>query len=384
MKFGFCSLALMLLASPLFAAEPGKYLVYFGCYTGTKPGDSKGISVSTFDANTGTLSKPVTVFETVNPSFLAVHPKLKVLYAVGEVGDENKPAQGVSAYGMDTNSGGLKKINYLPSGGSAPCHVSLSPDGKIAVCANYSGGSCAFYQVDANGKLEKELAFFKHAGKGGPDKGRQEMAHGHCGRFDPSGKFCYVCDLGLDCVKVYSIGATITPAGEITLPPGSGPRHITIAPQGNLAFVNGELNSTVNVVKLNAEKGTGEVVQSISTLPGGKPVAGNSTAEVLLHPNGKLVYCSNRGHNSIAAFSWDGSKLTPIGHATKGINIPRNFNLDPTNKWMLVANQDGNDVAVFKLDEQGVPQPTGVTVPVGKPVCVKFVEKDSTTKGVAD
>ena len=220
-------------------------------------------------------------------------------------------------------------------------------------------------------------ARFKHAGELGPDKGRQEKPHGHCGMFDPNGKFCYVCDLGLDRVKVYAIGATtVTPSGEIVLPPGSGPRHISVAPKGNLAFVNGELDFTVNVIKLDSAKGTGEVMQSISTLPGGKPVEGNSTAEVLFHPNGKYVYCSNRGHNSIAAFSWDGSKLTPIGHATKGIKVPRNFNIDPTGQWMLVANQDGNDVAVFKIDEKGVPQPTGVSVPVGKPVCVKFVAKE--------
>lgn len=377
MRLGLCAIMTALLASPLVAAEPSSYWVYFGCYTGTKPGESKGISVSKFDPKTGTLSKPETVADATNPSFLAIHPKMKVLYAVGEVGDDNKKDQGISAYGLDTNSGGIKKMNGLPTGGSAPCHVSVSPDGKTAVVANYSGGSCAFYRLDDQGRLEKELAFFRHAGELGPDKGRQEKPHGHCGMFDPNGKFCYVCDLGLDRVKVYAVGTTtVTPSGEIVLPAGSGPRHISLAPKGNLAFVNGELDFTVNVIKLDSAMGTGKVAQSISTLPGGKPVAGNSTAEVLFHPNGKYVYCSNRGHNSIAAFSWDGSKLTPIGHATKGINVPRNFNIDPTGQWMLVANQEGNDVAVFKIDDKGVPQPTGVSVPVGKPVCVKFVAKE--------
>lgn len=365
MRLGLSALVLSLLATPMIAAD--KYWVYYGCYTGKKDGDSTGISRSQFDVKTGKLSKPETVIEIASPSFLAVHPSKKSMYAVGE------GAGGVSAFTLDTKAGTLKKLNSLPSGGAGPCYVSLSPDGKTAVVANYGGGSCAFYRVAADGSLEKELAFFQHAGELGPNKGRQEKAHGHCGMFDPNGKYCYVCDLGLDRVKVYSIGAEVKPAGEIVLPPGSGPRHIAVAPKGNLAFVNGELDFTVNVIKLDSAKGTGEVTQSISTLPGGKAVEGNSTAEVLFHPNGKWVYCSNRGHNSIAAFAWDGTKLTPVGHATKGIKVPRNFNLDPTGQWMLVANQDGNDVAVFKLDDKGVPQPTGTTVKVGRPVCVKFV-----------
>ena len=283
------------------------------------------------------------------------------MYAVGE------GAGGVSAFEMDAKAGSLKKLNSLPSGGAGPCHVAVSPDGKTAVVSNYGGGSCAFYRIAAEGSLEKQIAFFQHTGKG------QEKAHGHCGMFSPDGKFCYVCDLGLDCVRVYSIGNDVLAAGEITLPPKSGPRHIAISPKGDLAFVNGETDFTVNVVKLDPTKGVGEVTQTISTLPGGKKVAGNSTAEVLLHPNGNFVYCSNRGHNSIAAFAWDGSKLTAIGHATQGIKVPRNFNIDPTGQWMLVANQDGNDVCVFKIGSDGVPQPTGTIVPTGKPVCIKFV-----------
>lgn len=365
MRLGLSLIVFAVMAATSIAAD-STYWVFYGCYTGNKATDSKGINRSKFDPKTGELSKPELVIETGSPSFLAVHPSKKSLYAVGE------GSGGVAAFSLDAKTGSLTKLNSLPSGGAGPCHVSLSPDGKTAVVANYGGGSCAFYRIAADGSLEKQIAFFQHEGKGGPNKGRQEKAHGHCGMFSPDGKFCYVCDLGLDCVRVYSVGNEILAAGEITLPPASGPRHIAVSPKGHLAFVNGELDFTVNVVKLEGAKG--EVTQSISTLPGGIKVAGNSTAEVLMHPNGKFVYCSNRGHNSIAAFSWDGAKLTLIGHATQGIKVPRNFNIDPTGQWMLVANQDGNDVCVFKIGSDGVPQPTGTTVPTGRPVCIKFVE----------
>jgi 6-phosphogluconolactonase len=362
--------ALLTTTATLNAADP--HWVYFGCYTGTKPGESKGITRSLFDPSTGKLSDPVTVAELTNPSFLAVHPNGQSLYAVGEVFADDKKTQGLTAFRMDRRTGALTKLNGLPSGGAGPCHVAVSPDGKTAVVANYGGGSCAFYRIAADGSLDRQIAFFQHQGKTGPNSGRQEKPHGHCGKFSPDGKTAYVCDLGLDCVKAYAIGETVTPAGEWTLPASSGPRHLTIQPDAKYAFVNGELDSTVNVVSM----ADGKVTQSISTLPGGKPVAGNTTAEVVRHPNGKFVYCSNRGHNSIAAFAWDGAKLTPIGHATAGIKIPRNFNIDPSGKWMLVANQDGNDVVVFAIGDDGLPKPTGTSVKTGKPVCVVFVAKE--------
>lgn len=361
-----CLVVLAMMTSSVLGAESG-YWVYYGCYTGKGPNDSKGITRSRFDPKTGSLSKPDLVVEIGSPSFLAVHPSMKSLYAVGE------GASGVTAFALDARTGGLVKLNSLPSGGAGPCHIALSPDGKTAVVANYGGGSCAFFRIADDGSLERQIAFFQHEGQGGPNRRRQDKPHGHCGAFSPDGRFCYVCDLGLDCVRIYSVGDEVTPAGEIVLPAGSGPRHISVSPKGDFAFVNGELDSTVNVVKLDPSTGTGQVAQSISTLPGGKPVEGNSTAEVALHPNGKLVYCSNRGHNSVAAFKWEAAKLTALGHATQGIKVPRNFGIDPTGQWMLVANQDGNDVCVFRIAGDGVPQPTGTTVPTGKPVCVRFV-----------
>lgn len=365
--------SLVLLLGCAMPAPAAEFWVYFGCYTGSKPGDSTGISRSLLNTETGALSKPETVAAMTNPSFLAIRPDRTALYTVGEVGRDDTKTQGLTAFALDAKTGTLAKKNGLPSGGAGPCHVAVSPDGKTAVVANYGGGSCAFYSIADDGSLAKQIAFFQHTGDLGPNKARQDKPHGHCGKFSSDGKKAYVCDLGLDCVNEFDVaGATVMPLASWKLPPGSGPRHIALWEKDGVAFVNGELDSTLNVVRIQ----DGKVVQSISTLPGGKAVAGNTTAEVVVHPNGKFVYGSNRGHNSIAAFSWDGSKLTAIGHATAGIKVPRNFNIAPGGKFMLVANQDGNDVHVFSLGDDGVPKPTGTTVAVGKPVCVLFVPKE--------
>ncbi len=357
------------------AADPDAYWVFFGTYTGAK---SKGIYRSQFDPKTGSLSKPELAAEVTNPSFVWPHPSGKFLYAVGEVENLGKKEGGVYAFSLDAKTGELKKLNDATSGGAGPCHVSVSPDGNHAVVANYGGGSCAFFDLKPDGELGARTSFYQHEGKG-KDPQRQEQAHAHCGYYHPNGRYAYVCDLGLDTVKVYPTGSahggvSTQIHADIAMPPGTGPRHIAMTPKADFLFVCGELNSTANVVKMEADGSTGKVIQSVSTLPGGRPVKGNSTAEIVLHPSGKFVYVSNRGHNSIAAFAWDGTKLTPIGHATEGIKTPRNFNVTPDGKWMLVASQDGDNVKVFEIDQTtGMPKPTATVVEVGKPVCVKFV-----------
>ena len=365
-------------AAPAPAADPaptsGKYWVYFGTYTGGKTG-SKGIYRSEFDTKTGKLSEPQVAAEVGSPSFLAIAPNGKALYAVGEGG--GKDGGGVYAFRLDPATGGLTKLNELTSGGAGPCHISTDKDGAFAAVANYGGGSSAVFKLKDDGSLEARTAFTQHQG-GSVNKARQSGPHGHCAMFDETGRHVLVVDLGLDKVLVFKLNrdtGAVSDAGFVKLPDGSGPRHIHVAPSNDLAFVCGELDCTANVVKLDLAGGKHQVIQSVSTLPGGKPGKGDSTAEVRIHPSGKFVYVSNRGHDSIAAFGWDGRKLTPIGHATEGIKIPRNFNIDPTGRWMLVANQDGNDVVVFAIGEDGLPKPTGTKVNVPKPVCVKFLAK---------
>ena len=352
------------------AADASEFWVFYGCYTGGK-GGSKGINRSKFDAKTGTLGEPELAAEMASPSFLAIHPNGKFLYAVGEGG--GKDGGPVVAFALDAKTGKLEKLNETKSGGSGPCHVSVHPKGTYITVANYGGGSTKIIALTEGGKLDSDkFSFHQHKGSG-PNTGRQKESHAHCSFFAPDGKVVMTVDLGIDRVKVFDFdpatGKAFESGSDVITPPGSGPRHIAIKPDASFAYVCGELDSTVNVIDFAPG---GKVIQSLSTLP--EPVKGNSTAECILHPNGKFVYVSNRGHNSIAAFKVGGDgKLTAIGHITGDINIPRNFNIDPSGKWMLVANQDGHTVRVFAMDEAGLAKQTETVVKTGSPVCIKFV-----------
>ena len=364
-----------LLALALAAPPGGKYWVFLGTYTAK--GASQGIYRCEFDAATGALGEPQLAAELTSPSFLTLRPDGKVLYAVGET--SGKDGGGVFAFAVDAKTGTLAKLDETTSGGPGPCHVVTDPAGKVLVVANYGGGSWKLFHLTPEGKFGEFSRFTQLTGTG-PDAQRQDKPHAHCGAFALAGGYFFVVDLGSDRVWRYRHLPSAEKIETLTmdpvkLPAGSGPRHIALDPTHGVAFVNGELDSTLNVVRFGGS-GPGEVIQSVSTLPGGKPVKGNSTAEVVRHPSGKFVYVSNRGHNSIAAFGFDGKTLTPLGHATQGLKVPRNFNLSPDGDWMLVANQDGNDVAVFKVGADGLPTPTGTRVKVGKPVCVKFLAKE--------
>lgn len=356
------------------AAESSHLWAYFGTYTGK---DSKGIYRSKFDTTTGTLGEPEVAAEIGSPSFLAIHPTNKYLYAVGEGAVQGNKGGGVYAFAIDAATGKLTPLSAADSLGSGPCQVSIDPSGKMIFVANYGGGSSTAYAVEADGKLGKNLGFHQYAGTS-VDKGRQEAPHTHCTVFDAAGKNCFVVDLGLDAVMVHEVdpaaGTVSDKPHVIPMPKGTGPRHIALNKDNTIAYINGELNMTANVVKLDLAHHKFEVVQSLSTVPEGKPMKGYSTAETKIHPNGKFVYVSNRGQNSIGAFAVepDGT-LKAIGHITGDIKTPRNFNIDPSGKWMLIANQDGNSVQVFAMDEHGLAKPTASKVKVGSPVCVKFV-----------
>lgn len=357
------------------AADEKKYWVFLGCSTGGK-GGSKGIGRCSFDAETGTLGEPETAAVVGNPSFLAISADNKFLYAVGEAAVKGKKGGGVYAYALDSATGKLTLLNDGDSVGAGPCHVSVDPSGKLLFVANYGGGSSAAIAVNADGSLGKPLGFHQYKG-GSVNPDRQKAPHSHCTAFTKSGKHCFVVDLGLDAVMVHSVdpenGRVSAEAHTIEMPKGSGPRHIALNADESIAYVNGELDMTVNVVKLDLKGHKCEVIQSLSTVPEGKPMKGYSTAEVKVHPNGKFVYVSNRGQNSIGAFAvQDGGKLKAIGHITGEIKTPRNFNIDPSGRWMLIANQDGHTVQVYKMRDDGLAKPTDSIVKYGSPICVKF------------
>jgi 6-phosphogluconolactonase len=364
-------LAAALLGAALSASAATHY-AYFGCYTGPK---SKGIHMSRWDARTGQLTAPELAVETINPSFLAVHPNQKWVYAAGEGGPKGGT---VSAFAVDPATGKLTLLNEQSSKGNGPCHLVVDHTGKNVLVANYGGGSIAVLPLAADGQLQPASAFVQHEGSG-PNKRRQEKPHAHFIDLDPANRRALVCDLGLDKVMIYQFdpaAGTLKPNDPPfgTLKPGAGPRHFAWHPNGRIAWVINELDSTVTTLMYDAVKGSLQAVASVSTLP--SDFTGNTTtAEIVVHPSGKFVYGSNRGHDSVAVFAAaEGGKLTPVETvSTQGKN-PRFIGLDPTGKWLLAANQTTDNVVVYQVDGQtGRLTATGTTVTLGAPVCIQFV-----------
>jgi len=349
------------------------YWVYLGTYT-SKNG-SKGIYRTRMDAKTGKLGEAQLAAEMGSPSFIAIHPNGKFLYAVGEGG--GKEGGPVVAFALDAKTGALTKLNQGLSGGAGPCHISIHPKGTFAIVANYSGGSIAVFRIGADGKIGERTTFVQHKGMSA-NPSRQKEPHAHCGFFDPTGNYALAVDLGIDRVKIYKLDAATgklddDAAVDVATPLGSGPRHIAIAPDNKFAYVCGEIDSTVNVMALDLAGGKSGVFQTLSTLPA--PVKGNSTAECILHPNGKFVYVSNRGHDSVAVFRVGADrKLTAAGYIRGDIKTPRNFNVDPSGRWMLIGSESGGKVGVYEIDATtGLAKETSHSVKVSNPVCVKFV-----------
>jgi 6-phosphogluconolactonase len=246
--------------------------------------------------------------------------------------------------------------------------------------ANYGGGTCASLPIGENGELGKPASVIQHQGSS-VNSQRQEAPHAHSINLDAANRFAVCADLGLDKVFVYKFDAargTLTPSEPPAYDgdPGGGPRHFAFHPNGRFAYLNNELTSSVTALEYNAERGVLTKLHTLSTLP--EPTRGNSTAETVVHPSGKFLFVSNRGHNSIAVFGIDQQtgRLTAAGHQGAGIKVPRNFNVDPSGKWLLVANQQGNNVNVFSIDqESGALTPTETSIGVPTPVCIRFLAR---------
>jgi 6-phosphogluconolactonase len=357
---------------------PGKYWIFIGTYSG---GPSKGIYRSQFDAATGKFGPVEIAAEAHNPSFLAVHPTLPLLVAVGEHSDVGRMHTGaVGIYSLDRKNGALNLLNEQSSGGAGPCFVTIDQAGKNALVANYTGGSVAVLPIGKDGHLGMASSVIHHEG-GSVDRQRQGEPHAHSINLDRANHFAFAADLGCDKLFVYRFDparGTLTPAEPpaVTLPAGSGPRHFAFHPSGKFAYLINEMALTLTVLAYDAEHGSMKSIQTISTLPPGDKGEGYSTAEVVVHPSGKFVYGSNRGHNSISVFAVNetSGKLQLVQNMKEGIQTPRNFNLDPSGRYLLVANQDGNSVIAFQVDPAtGKLTPTGASIQVPKPVCIKFV-----------
>ena len=370
--FTFCTAAA--------AEQHSKYLFYVGTYTeeGSK---SKGIYSYRFDADTGQITPLGLAAETTNPSFVALHPNGRFLYAVNEVQNYKGPnSGGVSAFSIDRSTGKLTFLNEVPSRGADPCYITLDRTGKYVLVANYTGGSIAVFPVLGDGKLGEASAFVQHTGHG-PNPERQEKAHAHSIDLSPDNRFAMVDDLGLDELLVYKFDSS---AGSLTpnnppyarLDPGAGPRHFALSPSGKFAYVLAEMHSTVTVFSNDEKTGTLHPLQTISALP--KDFTGqNDDAEIEMDPSGKFLYASNRGSDTITEFAVDPAKgtLTPVAYTPTQGKIPRSFEIDPTGKFLFAANQKSDNIVVFRIDPKtGRLTPTGKILEVGSPVCVRFLE----------
>jgi 6-phosphogluconolactonase len=374
-----CALTVVGLGAPVVAtaaAPAGSRFVYFGTYTG---GASQGIYVARFDPATGELSAPRLAVEAVSPAFLAAHPDRPLLYAVNEVGSFKGQAGGaVSAFAIEAETGGLTLLNQESSRGGGPCHLTVDPSGRWVLVANYGGGSIAVLPLRPGGELGPASTFVQHSGSS-VNAQRQTAPHAHGIYADPANRFVFVPDLGIDRVLVYRWAPATgelepnDPAAAV-LAPGAGPRHLVFHPGGRFAYVINELLNTVTGFEFDPQTGALREIQTIGTLPEGFR-GGNSTAEIAVHPTGRFLYGSNRGHDSLVTYLIDAStgKLGLVGHrATRG-RTPRNFAVDPSGGWMLVANQDSNNVAVFRVDPRtGLPEASEHSVDVPAPVCVLF------------
>lgn len=354
-----------------------KAWVYVGTYTGDK---SKGIYLYRLDMASGQLQEVGLAAEVVNPTFLAIHPNGRFLYSAGEIGNfQGKPTGVVSAFAIDRATGKLTLLNQQPSGGRGACHVIVDRTGRCLLVANYGSGSAASIPIGDDGRLGEPGTVVQHEGKG-PNEKRQEGPHAHSAAIDPGNRFAYVADLGIDRLMIYRLDAqkgTMTPNDPpyAAVAPGAGPRHFTFHGNGKHAYVINELANTITAFEHDPATGKLTGIQTVNTLPDDFAGA-NTTAEVVVHPSGRFVYGSNRGHDSIAIFACDPQtgRLTIVGHESTRGKTPRNFNIDPTGQYLIAANQGSDTMIVFRIDQaSGRLKAVGDPVAAPTPVCIKFL-----------
>jgi len=352
-------------------------LLYVGTYT--EDGRTEGVYLARLDTASGELRYLAQADAGKNPSFLAIHPNGRVLYAVNEVLEYGGKSSGaVTALAIAADSGALTKLNERASMGAAPCYVSIDRSGRALLVANYMGGNVAMLPIEDNGAIGAAAHIVDHRGTG-PDKERQEAPHAHCILADPSNRYALAADLGADRVFVHELDAdrgsmrVVDDAGGAAKP-GAGPRHLTFHPRLPLVYVANELDSTVSTLRFDRERGTLSAVDTRSTLPAGWRGT-NYPADIHITRSARTLYLSNRGHNSIAVFSVaSGTGALSLDQvvSTDG-DWPRNFSLDPSERWLLVANQRSGTIVVFARDPQsGQLRRTANRLSLPAPVCLRF------------
>ncbi len=369
-------------------AAQHSYLALVGTYTNKT--QSKGIYAFSYDAETGKLTPKGIAAETPDPSFVVIHPNGKFAYAANETGKQST----VSSFALDAQSGKLTLLNTLPALGEDPCYLSFDKTGNFLFVANYTSGTITVFPILPDGKLGEHTAALQNKGTLGPNKERQEGPHAHWVELSAHNRFAYVADLGLDRVLIYNfdaakgtLAAESSPSSKdpamasqkpsdalsATLRPGTGPRHVAFSPDGNFMYVLGEMKSTVTVFA-NDKRETYRAIQTLSTLPQGFS-GRNDAAEIAMHPNGKWLYASNRGHDTIAVFAVEPGKgtLRFVADVPTGGKEPRHFAIDPAGKFLLAENQHSGNIVTFRIDAaSGNLTTTGDVANVPSPVCLAF------------
>ena len=373
----FLSIGLFLaLVMGLHFASAADFQVFFGTYTN---GSSRGIYSCRYNDHAGTFGAVHLAAESANPSFLAIHGNGRFLFAVNETNEyEGKASGAVSSFRIK-EGGALERINQVPTGGSAPCHLTLDRNGRFLLIANYNGGNVSAIAIGSDGRLGEMTEKIQHLGKS-VNRHRQSAPHAHSINLDPQGRFAAAADLGVDKVFVYPFDSrsgrvSLRGAQSLSLAPGAGPRHLAFHPTQPLAFVNNELHSTLSSLAFDPSTGKLNLIETRSTLPNDYS-GGNSTAETQVHPNGRYVYVSNRGHDSIAVFQVEPNRgsITLLENEPTGGRTPRNFSLDPSGKFLLAANQSSDAVTLFRVNpSSGLLSATGTSLEVPTPVCIRFL-----------
>jgi 6-phosphogluconolactonase len=357
--------------------------VYIGTYTRRESfvdGKAEGIYIYRLDRDTGSLTYSATVGGVVNPSFLAVGPRGRYLYAVNEITGGKDSHGTVSAFAIQSATKELDFLNEQSTHGLAPCYVSVDPKGRYVLVANYETGSLCVLPAEPDGRLGEATDVVQLHGSG-PDPQRQEGPHAHMILSGYDGRTIFAVDLGTDRIMVYRLDlerGKLLPADPpwAQLAPGTGPRHLAFHPNGNFAYVIGELKSTVTVLAYDVGYGTFEELQTISTLREGF-TGQNLGAEIQVAPSGRFVYASNRGHDSIVIYAVDPNtgKLSLAGHEpAQGVG-PRFFTIDPSGTFLFVANQDSDTIVTFRIDQSsGKLAATGHTTQVPTPVCLRLLQ----------
>ena len=382
MKFFACVLLLAMSVDVLAqtTAKPTSSMqttAYVGTYT---QGDSssRGVYAISLD-DSGLKGQPVLVAELENASFVAMHPNRPLLYAVSEIGASGPDSTGIVAYSVGAD-GMLTKLNEHSTRGGAACHVTVDPTGRCVGVANYTGGSCVLFPILEDGSLGKAGSFIQHVGQSGVNAGRQEAPHAHSINFNQDGTQAFVADLGKDQILLYDVDpATGTMKASkqafLQLPAGGGPRHFSFHPDFDIAFSNLELTSQVALLHYDREQRTLALGKVLDTIPESAKGKGNSTAECLVHPSGKFLYVSNRGHNSIAAFSVDAAAKTfrSLGNTRSQGEIPRGFGMTADGRWLVLGNQKTGNVVAMSIDQEtGKLTPLGKEIPLDAAVNVRF------------